>query len=149
MLVEKHFAFLRRFFTPRTVFMHLGAGDCSLALKASGYVERVYAVGAGEVVPTGLRMPSNLRLPAAPLADGSVDIAFGNRVRLEEVHRSLAPGGIYFCSGNVRHMRVRLELAGFSSVKFYAGWLRVPYVAALALQPLLDRVIEIRIAALK
>jgi hypothetical protein len=145
MLVERHFAFLQRFFTPRTVFMHLGAGDCRLALKASGYVERVYAVGATDVVPNGLRMPSNLRLPAAPLCDGSVDIAFGNRVLLEDVYRSLAPGGIYFCSGKVRQMRVRLELAGFSAVKFYAGWLRVPYAAALVLQPL----VEIRIAALK
>lgn len=145
MLVDKHFGFLRRFFTPRTVFMHLGAGDCRLALKASGYVERVYAVGATDVVPAGLRMPSNLRLPAAPVGDGSVDIAFGNRVMLEDVHRSLAPGGIYFCSGAPRQMRVRLELAGFSQVKFYAGALRVPYVVALLLQ----RLVEIRIAALK
>ena len=42
--LERQFAFLRRLFTPRTVFMHYGAQDCALALQAAGYVERVYAV---------------------------------------------------------------------------------------------------------
>jgi len=39
MLVGEQIAFLSRAFTPRTVFMEIGAGDCALAVRAAGYVE--------------------------------------------------------------------------------------------------------------
>ena len=139
MLVERQFAFLRRFFTLRTVFMHLAEGDGSLALRAAGYVERVYTTA---FLNLGARGPVNIR-SGAP-ADGSVDLAFGGRAA-EEVYRSLAPGGMYICSGPARTTRAELIAAGFNTIRFYAGRLRVSYPTAALLQ----RFVEIRIAAIK
>src|SRR6185295_18264710 len=41
--VHRTFGFLSRFLDARSVFMEVGAGDCALSLRASGFVERVYA----------------------------------------------------------------------------------------------------------
>jgi hypothetical protein len=139
MLVERQFGFLRRFFTLRTVFMHVAEGDASLALRAAGYVERVYT---SAFLNLGPRSPANVR-NGAPAA-GSVHVAFGGRAA-EEVYGSLAPGGVYICSGPARETRAELIAAGFSAIRFYVGPLRVSYPSAALLQ----RFFEIRIAAVK
>jgi hypothetical protein len=139
MLVERRFAFLRRFFTLRTVFMHLADGDAALALRAAGYVERVYT---NAFLNLGPRAPANVR-SGAPAA-GTVDLAFGGRAA-DEVYRSLAPGGIYICSGPARATRAELIAAGFNTIRFYVGPFRVSYPSAALLQ----RAFEIRIAAVK
>ena len=150
MLVEQ-FQFLLRFFTPRTVFMHLGAGDCSLALRAASYVERVYALDASREVLCGVRLPCNLRLARELPVEERVDVAFATRgpgdgsAALDGICRSLAPGGSYFCTGPVRRTRRRLLDAGFSQVRFYAGTLRIPYSAARLLEPW----VELRIGGVK
>jgi hypothetical protein len=100
--VERQLAFLSRRFTPRTVFLHLGAGDCSLVLRAAQYVERVYAIGVHDLLVKGLAWPSNVRVAAcAAVPDESVDIAFTDRRvtpgQLAGVRRCLAPGGVFFC----------------------------------------------------
>jgi hypothetical protein len=122
--VERQFTQLCDFFTPHTVFMHVGAGNCLLAVQAASYVERVYAIGASEGITRGVRLPSNLRFTRP--SDGEVDIVFSERVAtsgLEEIHRSLAPKGMYMflSSGNASDTRYRLRDAGFSAV-------RVPYL---------------------
>ena len=139
MLVERRFAFLRRFLTLRTVFMHVADGDASLALRAAGYVERVYT---NAFLNLGPRAPANVRagVPAA----GTVDLAFGGRAA-EEVYSSLAPGGMYICTGPARATRAELIAAGFNTIRFYIGPLRVSYPTAAVLQ----RFVEIRIAAIK
>lgn len=139
MLVEKHFAFLRRFLTLRSVFMHVAEGDATLALRAAGYVERVYT---NAFLDLGPRAPANVRC-GAPAA-GSVDVAFGGRAA-DEVYEHLAPGGIYICTGPARRTRAELIAAGFSTIRYYAGPFRVSYPTAALLQ----RFFEIRIAALK
>jgi hypothetical protein len=122
--VERQFTLLCDFFTPRTVFMHVGAADCLLAVQAASYVERVYAVGASEGITRGVRLPCNLRFTAP--ADGEIDVAFSARVaasRLQDIHRSLAPKGMYLfqAAGDSAAARYRLREAGFSAV-------RVPYL---------------------
>jgi hypothetical protein len=122
--VERQFTLLCDFFTPRTVFMHIGAADCLLAVQAASYVERVYAIGAAEGITRGVRLPCNLRFTSP--ADGEVDVAFSARVaagRLQDIHRSLAPKGMYLfqASGDSADARYRLRAAGFSAV-------RVPYL---------------------
>ena len=139
MLVERQFAFLRRFFTLRTVFMHLADGDGTLALRAAGYVERVYT---NAFLSLGPRAPANVR-SGAPAA-GSVHLAFGGRAP-DEVYRSLAPGGMYICTGRARVVRAELIAAGFNTIRYYAGPFRVSYPSAALLQ----RFFEIRIAAVK
>ena len=122
--VERQFTLLCDFFTPRTVFMHVGAADCLLAVQAASYVERVYAIGASEGITRGVRLPCNLRF--TPPTDGEVDIAFSARVALRglrDIHESLAPKGMYLfqSSGDSADARYRLREAGFSAV-------RVPYL---------------------
>jgi hypothetical protein len=138
--VEREFAWLRRLFTPRTVFMHLGAAECSLALHAASYVERVYAIDPLQTVALGRRLPSNLRLGFSrdirvTVAKSSVDVAFSERFageRLHDIRASLAPGGVYVSrvtrECGARDARKLLLEAGFSAVRpgFLASVFRSP-----------------------
>ena len=56
------YAMLEARFTPRTVFMEVGSPDASLALRAAGYVERVYAIDVSGHLVQNVRAPSNLRI---------------------------------------------------------------------------------------
>jgi hypothetical protein len=141
--VERQFSFLRRLFTPRTVFMHFGAHDCALALEAASYVERVYAIDAIEGIARGVRLPCNLRFVDSrdlrAIGEGSVDVSFSDRLpvtRLRDIHRSLAPQGKYvFQLGKMqRQVREQLLDAGFSGVKsnFFANLLHNPSLLTAA-----------------
>ena len=125
--VERQFTFLERFFKPRTVFLHYGAHDCALALKAAGYVERVYAVDVAPGVTDGVRLPCNLRLVDSrdlwTVGEGAVDVSFGERLpprNLREVFRCLVPGGVHVfasCDG----FRELARRAGFARIRTH--WL--------------------------
>jgi methyltransferase family protein len=120
--LERQFSWLVRRFTPHTVFMHVGAGDCALALLAAGYVERVYAVD-----PFGhrllRRLPVNLRLVLSdargiPVPEGTVDVAFASEPLahpLDAIRGLLAPGGVFLATD--RALRPRLIAAGFSRAR--------------------------------
>jgi hypothetical protein len=139
--IERQFAFLRRLFTPRTVFMHYGAHDCALALQAAGYVERVYAVdaiaGIAREAKRSVRLPCNLRFADSRdlrgVADATVDVSFSDRLPvngLRDIHAKLAPRGRYVFQLNEmrREVRERLLEAGFSAVRthFLANLLHNP-----------------------
>jgi len=118
--VERQLAFLRRFLTPRSVFLHVGASDCALALQAAGFCERVYAYGVQDGLTSGVRLPLNLRLgiPREP-----VDVAFSEGFEAPmaaSIHRWLAPGGRYFfyVNGDYRQARRTLREAGYSDSRF-------------------------------
>ena len=117
--------FLLRFFTPRTVFMEIGANDCELALHAASYVERVWCVDALSRVPQGA--PCNLRwggMGGVPLR--SVDVAFSRRfAAAEDVRHLLAAGGVWLVYGQLLPPQPFRE-AGFARVQYFAGGLRVP-----------------------
>jgi ubiquinone/menaquinone biosynthesis C-methylase UbiE len=131
--------FLERRFTPRTVFMDIGAPDCALALKAATYVERVYAIDVSGHFVQNLLAPVNLRLVLCdgvriPVPDACVDVAWSGaftghlhdedlREHLKNVLRVLVPGGQYVCSST--RMR-EFCAAGFSAIRGYAGGWRVP-----------------------
>jgi SAM-dependent methyltransferase len=140
----REFAFLERRFTSRTVFMEVGGGDCQLALRAAGYVERVYAVDVSGKFLQCVLAPCNLRLVLCdgvriPVPEASVDVAWGGGFmdhlhpedayeHLQSVRRSLVAGGEYLCRTRAapRELRRRLLEAGFSAVRFYAGIARIP-----------------------
>jgi hypothetical protein len=129
---HRQFLALKRFFTPRSVFLHVGAGDCVLALQAAAYVERVYAIDPLEEVLRRRRLPVNLRaVYAGPggfgVQGGTVDVAYSETLaaaRLKEILRCLSPGGAYLFrplrSQTARGLRETLLGAGFSSVRFPA-----------------------------
>ena len=128
---QRQFNFLLRAFTPRTVFMQIGAADPSLAVLAASYVERVWCVDAPARVA---RPPVNLRMlrsgGLAAMRSETVDVAFSEALKdLHEIHRALVPGGTYFVYGQLLPALLFRE-AGFSRVCYYAGGVRVP--AALA-----------------
>ena len=136
---ESDLRLLERRWTPRTVFMDIGAPDCGLALKAATYVERVYAIDVSGHFVHNLLAPVNLRLVLCdgvriPVPDACVDLAWSGaftghlhpddrREHLRNVLRILAPGGQYACSSNQAR---EMLAAGFSAVRGYAGGWRVP-----------------------
>ena len=124
MRAERQFNFLRPRFTPRTVFLEIGATDCELSLRAAGYVDRVWCV---ETARGTAKPPCNLRLSGiAGVPQDSVDLAFSETLKdPEEVARVLAPGGVWFVYGWLVPAQVFRE-AGFSRVQYYAGGVRVP-----------------------
>lgn len=143
---HRQFLALKRFFGPRTVFMHVGAGDCVLALQAVTYVERVYAIDPLEEVLRRRRLPVNLRaVYAGPggfgVQGGSVHVAYSETLeaaRLKEILRCLAPGGAYLFrplrAHTARQLREALLGAGFSSVRFpafFAVFPRKELIAAI------------------
>jgi ubiquinone/menaquinone biosynthesis C-methylase UbiE len=111
--VEQQLAFLKQFFTPRTIFMEIGAGDCALSLGAASYVERVYSIEVSEEIVSTVRSPSNMKLVLSdglsiPVPEESVNVAFSDqlmehlhpddaREQLKNIYRSLSPGGRYLC----------------------------------------------------
>jgi ubiquinone/menaquinone biosynthesis C-methylase UbiE len=143
------FAFLERRFTPRTVFMEVGAADCDLALQAASYVERVYAIDVSGHFIQNVLVPCNLRLVLCdgvriPVPAASVDVAWGGAFmdqlhpddadeHLRNVRRALVAGGEYVCrtGGSPREVAERMIAAGFLRVRYYAGNLRVPGFSVL------------------
>jgi hypothetical protein len=122
--VQRQFDFLLRVFTPRTVFMEVGAADCELSLRAASYVERVWCV---EAASRAKRPPCNLRwgdMGGVPLQ--STDVAFSqSAANAQDVCRLLAAGGVWFVYGGPVPAQLFRE-AGFTRVQHYAGGLRVP-----------------------
>jgi hypothetical protein len=128
------FEMLEARFTPRTVYMDI-AGDGSIAQRAAGYVERVYAIDVSGQLLHNLRAPSNLRTVlcggiSIPVPEASVDIAWSGdfmdhlpaedaTAHMESVRRSLVDGGEYLftTAQPVAEVRRRLFAAGFSVVR--------------------------------
>jgi SAM-dependent methyltransferase len=180
--VDWHLALLARALGPRTVFMELGAGDCALALRVASRVSRVYAL---EVAPEVARRARAANLErvlsdgvSVPVPAGSVHVAFSDQLmehlhpddaaaQLAAVHRSLAPGGSYFCitpnrmygprdisshfddtarglhlkeycAGELRRLLLQ---TGFRRVRFYSGargaYVRMPYALLRGAEKLL------------
>jgi SAM-dependent methyltransferase len=96
-----------------SVFLELGAGDCSLALHLAGRVRKVYAVDASAAAAAVEDRPDNFELVLADatelaLEPESVDVAYSchflehlhpedARAHLAAVLRVLRPGGRYLC----------------------------------------------------
>jgi hypothetical protein len=92
--VDKRFNFLRRFFTPKTVFME--AGFCEIALRAASWVDRVYAIDVPRSIVKNIVPPINMRLEHA-VPDNTVHVAYSEHdCDVERVYRALQPGGVFF-----------------------------------------------------
>ena len=182
--IARQAAMLRRRVPPEACFMEIGAGDCALSSAMAGHAGRIYAVEVSEAIVSGVRLPHNVQVALArgcaiPVPPGTVDYAFSDqlmehlhpddaREQLGEIHRSLAPGGAYFCitpnrlygprdisagfddvaSGlhlreySARELRALLLETGFSQVRFHAGSdafvVRLPYALVAALETALE-----------
>jgi hypothetical protein len=159
--LDNSFGFLARRFTPRTIFMEIGAAGCELALRAAGYVERVYSIVVSGQVLQNVLVPCNLRLVLCdgvhiPVPPASIDLAWGGgfldhlhpgeaREHLAAIQRGLVAGGEYLCtSANPGRLRGLLLEAGFPRVACYVGALRAPWPLAARFPAKLVRLSAIR-----
>ena len=125
------------------VFLEIGAGDCTLARRTAGYVERVYAVDVSEDTMGRLGGPPNLVRVVhdgvrIPLPSAVVDVAFSRQLvisQLPGICHALKDGGRYLTSskGPAAELRAALFDAGFSALRFYVNGIRVPYLLARCL----------------
>lgn len=140
---ERELRSLRPVFDLSSVFLEIGAGDCALARRAAGFVERVYAVDICEDTMGRLGGPPNLHRVVhdgvrIPLPYASVDVAFSRQLVISQlggICHSLKDGGRFITTskGPASELRKALFDAGFSDVRFYANGIRVPYLLARAL----------------
>lgn len=111
--VAVRMALISRFLRPETVFLEIGAGDCSFAREIARRVKRCYALDVSrELVELG--GPANMQTILSdgcsiPVPEGSVTLAYSNQL-MEHVHpddaleqlrnlfRALAPAGLYVCT---------------------------------------------------
>jgi len=151
--VGRMLAFLQRRVGLESVFLEVGCGDCALARRMAGEVERVYAIDVSEDLMGRLGGPPNLVRMVhdgvrIPVPEGCVDLAYSARLvfsQLAGICRALKDGGVYWTrtKGPAAEIRAALREAGFTRVRFYVGWLRVPYLLARLLDD------PFRIAAVK
>lgn len=111
--VEAQMRFLHPFLRPDSSFVEIGPGDCGVSLEVARRVRAVYAIDASDDITRLSHAPENFQLVISdgciiPLPDSSVDIVYSHHLgehlhpddfleQTAEVHRVLAPGGIYIC----------------------------------------------------
>ena len=150
---EREFRSLRSVLDLTSVFLEIGAGDGVLARRVAGYADRVYALDVTDELMGRLGGPPNLvRMMhdgvRIPLPEAELDVAFSRSLvisQLPGICRALKDGGVFVTSskGPAAELREAFLDAGFSSVRFYVGAVRVPYVLACILGDVF------RIAAIK
>jgi SAM-dependent methyltransferase len=104
---------LKRFLRPDSVYLEIGPGDCALAREVAADVKQVYAVDVSLEIAGGLSLPANFALALSdgstiPVPDGSINVAYSDQLmehlhpddaleQLRNIHKALAPGGVYIC----------------------------------------------------
>jgi SAM-dependent methyltransferase len=111
--VASQMAVLRRFLTPRTTLLEIGAGDCALSIAAAPHVRKAIALDVSASITGGVAAPENFSLLLSdgreiPVPGGSIDVAYSNQLmehlhpedardQLRSIVAALAPGGVYLC----------------------------------------------------
>jgi SAM-dependent methyltransferase len=110
--VAERFSLLRRFLSPDTVFLEIGAGDCSLTRKVALEVRRCFALDVSREIlenASGLAIEQVLSDGCSiPLPRESVTLAYSYQVmehihpddareQLANIYGVLRPGGAYLC----------------------------------------------------
>jgi SAM-dependent methyltransferase len=111
--VSQKMEFLKPLLNSNSIFLEVGAGDCSLSIEVSKYVKEVYAIDVSENITKNKILPQNFKLIISdgvniPISDNSVTIAYSNQLmehlhpddalkQLKNIYKVLANGGIYIC----------------------------------------------------
>jgi len=104
---------IEKFLKPDVTFLEVGPGDCSLSLEVAKHVKQVYAVDVSKEFNSDLNCPPNFELVISdgsciPVAENSIDVVYSHQLmehlhpddaieQLQNIYRSLAPGGVYIC----------------------------------------------------
>jgi SAM-dependent methyltransferase len=110
--IELRMSSLRRFLSPDTVFLEIGAGDCSLTMEVAKVVRKCYALDVSREILSGVNDPKIETVLSdgcsVPVPEGSITLAYSFQV-MEHIHpydameqlrnlfRAISPGGSYFC----------------------------------------------------
>ncbi len=111
--VSERIKLLNPFLESGITFLEVGPGNCSLALRVSSLVDRVFAVDVSTEITDSLNVPSNFQLilsdgQSIPVPAGSIDLAFSDQL-MEHLHEedavqqltnifiSLSSNGRYLC----------------------------------------------------
>ena len=110
---RQEFEFLARFLPSFRVFLEIGAGDCGLSRQVARFARKVIAVDVSDRILSNVNLPRNVSLELSngitiPVKAGTVNVAYSNQLmehlhpndaleQLASIHKSLAPGGKYFC----------------------------------------------------
>jgi len=162
-VIKQNLIMVGRFLRPSSRLLEVGSGDCGFAVEAAKRVRAVYAVDVSREIAGRRPLPANVSLLITDgsnisVPDGSVDVIFSSQLmehlhpedaveQLGNIHRALAPGGVYLCvtpnalSGphdvsrdfddvptglhlkeyTVRELLILFRAAGFSRVRALAG----------------------------
>ncbi len=104
---------LKSYIKPKSTYLELGPGDCSLAIEMAKQVRRVYAVDVSREITRDVALPDNFELiisdgSSIPVPDDSIDLAYSDQLmehlhpddaveQLKNIYRALKPGGVYVC----------------------------------------------------
>ena len=110
--IELRMSSLRRFLHSDTVFLEIGAGDCSLTMEVARQVRKCYALDVSREILSGVHDPKIETVLSdgcsVPVPAGAVTLAYSFQV-MEHIHpddameqlrnlfTAIAPGGSYFC----------------------------------------------------
>jgi SAM-dependent methyltransferase len=176
--------FLQRFLRPNDDFAEVGPGDCALALEVARHVKHVYAIDVSDEITKAAAFPEYFKLIltdgcAIPVPPGSVQVIYSNQLmehlhpddafeQLVNVHRALAPGGVYVCvtpnrlagphdvstffdpvatgfhlkEFTIGELKALFRKAGFRRVRTYIGakgvYVRFPLLPLVACEKILD-----------
>jgi|TARA_Y100000310_G_scaffold174564_1_gene174593 SAM-dependent methyltransferase len=111
--VKSEISFFKNLLSPSSVFLEIGAGDCSLSERVARFVQKVVAVDVSDRILRDMNLPRNVTLMLSdgitiPVEPGTVDVAYSNQLmehlhpedaseQLKSIHRSLCHGGKYIC----------------------------------------------------
>lgn len=111
--VSEQMRLLKRFLKPKSTFLEIGPGDCSLSLEVSKRVRKVYAIDVSEEITKDEIFPKNFELIISdgcsiPVPENSIHIAYSNQLiehvhpedafdELQNIYKALTPGGVYIC----------------------------------------------------
>lgn len=111
--VDHRLALLKDYLTPDATYLEIGPGDCSLAIEVAKHVLKVYAVDVSEEIAKDVVLPGNLELIISdgcsiPVPESSINVAYSDQLmehlhpddamdQLQNIHRALAPRGVYIC----------------------------------------------------
>jgi SAM-dependent methyltransferase len=111
--ISEQIKLLKNFLQKNSNFLEIGAGDCSLSLEISKYVEKVYALDVSETITKQKILPQNFELiisdgTSIPVNNEMITIAYSNQLvehlhpedtlkQLKNIYHALAQNGIYIC----------------------------------------------------
>jgi len=111
--VDNQLAYISPFINRDSVFMEIGAGDCSVTTAVSQSCKRAIALEVSKDITANIKLPTNAEILIfdgfdIPLAENTVDLAFSNQLmehlhpedaidQLKSIYKVLKPGGVYIC----------------------------------------------------